>query len=95
MELFFLSLILRSDLLRDFSIIFSPFHHRDEVEVSLSLHPSTMLLLFTPYIYIFLSGDGNDDGGGLKYYLIVCGYTLTLTTSFAGCLSYPSHHREG
>ena len=54
-----------------------------------------MLLLFTPYICVFLSGDGNDDGVGLKYYLIVYGYTLTLRTSFAGCLSYPSHHREG
>ena len=95
MELFFLSLILRSDLLRDLSIIFSPFHHRAGVEVSLSLHPSNMLLLSTPYIYVFLSGDGNDDGGSLKYYLIVYGYTLTLRNSFAGCLSYPLHHREG
>ena len=42
-----------------------------------------------------LSGDGNDDGGGLQHYLIVCRHTLTLRTSFAGCLSYPSLHKEG
>ena len=42
-----------------------------------------------------LSGDGNDDGGGLQHYLIVCRHTLTLSTAFAGCLSYPSLHKEG
>lgn len=61
------------------------------------------LLLVNVYNYIFykmeeqhtLSGDGNDDGGGLKHYLIGCRHTLTLRTLFAGCLSYPSLRREG